>query len=316
MMLSTFETIPAWAEDVRKGLTGRPRRLPAHLLYDARGSDLFEAITRLPEYYLTRTELQILKDNADAIAAHAGPSSVIELGAGSGRKTKVVLEAVRDLRGSVTYHPIDVSRAALDSATRRLTRRGIGVYPLVGRYEDALPLIHRLPGPRMVMFIGSSVGNLGPVGALKLLKQVRAALQPGDSLLVGADVRKEPEIMLPAYDDVAGVTSVFELNALERLNRELHADFHLDGFKYRALWDAERSCIRMGLESLREQTVRIPPLDLVVRFGRGEFLQTERSYKWSVDEQEALLERAGFESRAVFRDPRRWFAVHLARVAE
>ncbi|MFY0524157.1 L-histidine N(alpha)-methyltransferase [Archangium gephyra] len=307
--------LPDWAEDVRRGLTASPRRLPAYLLYDARGSALFEAITQLPEYYLTRTERAILRAHASTIATHSGPAaSVVELGAGTATKTRVVLDAVRAIRGSVAFHPIDVSRDALDTATRALGGPGISVHPLVGRYEDALPLLDGLPGPRLVLFIGSSAGNLGPVGALRLLTRVRRSLVRGDCLVLGADLPKKPGVLLPAYDDAAGVTAAFEKNVLVRLNRELGADFEPDAFEYRATWDARASCVRMGLESLRAQTVHLPALGLTLRLARGEHVETERSYKWSTHVQQQLLARAGFKPERVFTDARGWFAVHLARV--
>ena len=307
--------LPAYAADVRRGLTAAAKRLPPYLLYDARGSALFEAITRLPEYYLTRTEQAILEAHAPTLAARAGPpASVVELGAGTATKTRVVLEAVRAARGHASFHPIDVSAHALDEAARALAAPGISVRPLVGRYEDALPLLRTLPGPRLVLFIGSSVGNLGPGGALRLLTRVRRSLARGDCLVVGADLRKSPDVLLPAYDDAQGVTAAFEKNVLLRLNRELGADFALDAFAYRATWDARASCVRMGLESLRAQAVRLPALGLTVRLARGERIETERSYKWSTEAQLRLLARAGLQPERVFTDARGWFAVHLARV--
>jgi dimethylhistidine N-methyltransferase len=311
--------LPGYAREVLAGLTGRPRRLPAHLLYDARGSELFEHITRLPEYYLTRTELRLLEAHAAEVAALCGaPPTVVELGAGTATKTRVVLEAVRAARGPgagpLTFHPLDVSADALALAASRLGGRGVEVRPLVGRYEDCLPLLRTLPGPRLVLFIGSSVGNLEPAAAVALLSQVREALAPGDALLLGADLRKEPSVLLPAYDDAAGVTAAFEKNVLLRLNRDLGADFEPDAFTYRATWNAEESCVEMGLESRRAQRVRLPALGLELQLQAGERIATERSYKWSRQAQLRLLSRAGLQPERLYSDARRWYALHLARV--
>ncbi len=304
---------PEWADEVREGLSSRPRRLPTRLLYDDRGSALFEAITRLPEYYLTRTELGIFRRYGDAIAERAGrAASVIELGAGTGAKTRIILAALSRRHGPLAYYPIDVSATAL-AAARSLAGPAIAVHPLLGRHEPRLADAAALRGPKLALFIGSSIGNYDPPQAVALLARVRAALAPGEGLLLGADLRKSPRLLVPAYDDAARVTAAFNKNLLLRLNRELGADFDLDAFRHVALWNGGASRIEMHLESLRAQLVRIEGLGLALPFARGERLHTENSYKLSLPAQKHLLRSAGFEPETCWLDRKGWFAVHLAR---
>jgi len=299
------------AADVKRGLTARPKWLPCHLLYDQEGSRLFEAITELPEYYLTRTELAILEARAGDIAAAAGPvKTVAELGAGTATKTRTILDAV----GPALYVPIDVSASALEVAAETLARPGLAVRPLVGRYQELLPRLRALPGPRLLLFIGSSIGNYEPAAAVELLSAARRCLEPGDGFLLGADLRKSESVLLPAYDDAAGVTARFTRNLLVRLNRELGAEFDVDAFRHRAIWNGELSRMEIYLESLRDQEVAIPALDLVVHFARGERLHTENSYKLPLTAQLRLLRDAGFVPASLWRDPAELYAVHLARV--
>jgi L-histidine N-alpha-methyltransferase len=299
------------AADVKKGLSARQKALPCHLLYDQEGSRLFEAITELPEYYLTRTELAILRAHAGDIAAAAGAvRTVVELGAGTATKTRTVLDAV----APELYVPIDVSASALEVAAESLAGPGLAVRPLVGRYQDLLPRLRELPGPRLLLFIGSSIGNYEPAAAVELLAAARRCLAPGDGLLLGADLRKSEAVLVPAYNDAAGVTARFTRNLLVRLNRELGAGFDTGAFRHLAVWNSELSRMEIYLESLRDQDVAIPALDLLVHFARGERLHTENSYKLPLEAQLRLLGDAGFVPAALWRDPRELYAVHLARV--
>jgi dimethylhistidine N-methyltransferase len=299
------------AADVRAGLGASPKHLPCHLLYDSAGSSLFEAITELPEYYLTRTELAILEAHAGEIAAAAGgPRTVAELGAGTATKTRTILDAVRP----AIYVPIDVSASALEVAAAQLSRPGLEVRPLVGRYQDLLPRLAALPGPRLLLFIGSSIGNYEPQAAVALLAAARRCLAPGDAFLLGADLRKSEDVLVPAYNDAAGVTARFTRNLLARLNRELGARFDLESFRHLAIWNPERSRMEIYLESLRDQRVEIPALGMVVSFARGERIHTENSYKLPLAGQLRLLRDAGFSPAALWRDAREYYAVHLARV--
>jgi len=305
---------PAIARDVAAGLAARPKRLPPYLFYDARGSALFEAITRLPEYYLTRSEAGILKVHAAELASRAaGTRWVVELGAGTAGKTRFVLEALLAREGRLGYAPIDVSAAALAKASTDLALPGLTVRPFVGRHEDGLRAFASLPGKKLALFIGSSLGNSDRREAVALLRAVRAALVEGDALLLGADVRKDPAILLPAYDDAAGVTARFNRNLLVHLNRLVGGDFDPEAFDHLAVWNARASRIEMHLVARAAHEVTLEALSLRVRFRRGERLHTENSHKWSRHLQERLLREAGFRPESTWLDGRAWFAVHLAR---
>jgi len=308
---------------VRKGLTAWPKRLPAWLFYDEAGSRLFDAITELPEYYLTRTERGILTAHAAQMIAHAAdgaPLCVVELGAGSADKTRLLLKAATERQGAVLYEPVDVSATALEAARKRIEREvaGVTVAPRVMDYTDGDG--RRLPlGPaarrerRLVLYIGSSIGNFEPHQAEQLLRRVRAGLEAGDSLLLGVDLVKDQATLLAAYDDAAGVTAAFNRNLLVRLNRELDADFEPEAFAHCAVWNEPESRIEMHLASRRPQRVRIGALDLAVNFAAGESIHTESSYKYRPGQAEALLADAGFRPQATWTDARGWFAVCLGR---
>lgn len=305
------------AADVREGLSANPRRLPPRLFYDAEGSALFEEITRLPEYYLTRTEEALLERHAGEMIAAASQGerlTAVELGAGSARKTVHLLRALVQAQGGGVFVPVDVSPAALELARASVTAAvpGLSVEPLEGRYRIALEALRHRPGRKLVLFIGSSIGNFDPDEALELLRDFRAGLSEGDSLLLGTDLAKDPAILQRAYDDDAGVTARFNKNVLARINRELGGNFDLDAFRHVALWNLERSRIEMHLESTREQDVTIAALDLTVHFAQGERLHTENSYKFDPARVDALLTAAGFSPRQRWTDPPGWFALTLA----
>ncbi len=307
--------------EVYRGLTARPKTLSPWLFYDSEGSRLFEAITELPEYYVTRTERGILVQHAEeivALAAEGQRLTVIELGAGTATKTGLLLKAAVKLQGGVTYAAIDVSASALAEAKTRLERDlpGVTVEPRVCDYNDGLGQFEfrRAPGSgrRLVLYIGSSIGNFAPTDALAFLRGVRAQLNPGDGLLLGADMVKDSRRLLAAYNDTAGITAAFNLNALARINRELGANFKLQLFRHRAVWNAHPSRIEMHLESLITQRVSIKALELDVLFKRGESIHTENSYKFMDDDVLALLDRACFAPRRQWGDAQRWFGVYLA----
>jgi dimethylhistidine N-methyltransferase len=308
---------------VREGLTSRPKRLPAWLFYDEAGSRLFDAITELPEYYLTRTERGILAANAAAMIAQAAAGArlrVVELGAGSADKTRLLLKAATELQGAVLYEPVDVSASALEGARVRIEREidSVTVTPRVMDYTHGDGSRLHL-GPvdcrkrRLVVYIGSSIGNFEPHQAAKLLRRVRAGLRTGDGFLMGVDLAKEDSILLAAYDDVAGVTAAFNRNLLVRLNRELDAEFEPEAFAHCALWNEAESRVEMHLKSRGAQRVRVRALDLKVDFAAGESIHTENSYKYRPGQAEALLAEAGFRTEATWTDARGWFAVCLGR---
>jgi L-histidine Nalpha-methyltransferase len=320
---STTSTI---AEIVRQGLSCTHKQLPPWLFYDEAGSLLFEQITCLPEYYLTRIERGIFEADATEMMTLASAGKrlrLVELGAGSADKTRLLLAAAAELQGTVCYQPVDVSGSALAAAQERLERElpEVTVEPQVADYTRNLKLNPCAPDERrLVLFIGSSIGNFLPEDALQLLLDLRATLKPGDGLLLGVDQaphadRKSEEQLIAAYDDAQGVTASFNMNMLARLNRELGADFDLEAFRHRVRWNPKESRIEMHLESLRTQRVRIPALRVEVEFARDETIHTENSYKYRLGEVEKLLIAAGFNAPQRWRDADGWFAVYLATCA-
>jgi len=307
------------ASAVSEGLSSMPKWLPAWLFYDAAGSQLFNQITELPEYYLTRTERSIFLDFSDEIidkAANGDALRIVELGAGSADKTRLLLSAAVDRQDTVIYEPVDVSASALEEAQERIEREisGVLVMPRVEDYTQGLELDTIAIGERrLVLYIGSSIGNFEPDEALHLLRNVRAALTPDDSILLGVDLVKDRSTLLAAYDDAAGVTADFNLNILARLNRELGADFDLSSFAHRALWNPGKSRIEMHLASRRRQRVNISSLDLKIDFETGETIHTENSYKYKPGQVEATLTFAGFTPVRTWTDRESRFAVCLAR---
>ena len=309
------------ATAVRDGLASRPRHLPPWLFYDEAGSRLFDEITCRPEYYLTRTERAILADHADAMIAQAATGErlhIIELGAGSADKTRLLLKAAVARQHSVVYEPVDVSPTALECARQRIESEiaGVTVTPRVMDYTHgdrrALHLDTAIEGERrLVLYIGSSIGNFEPEAARRLLRRVRASLNPGDALLLGVDLVKEEATLLAAYDDCAGVTADFNLNILARLNRELEAEFYLESFEHRAVWNPDESRIEMHLASRIAQSVRLGALNLQVDFAQGETIHTENSYKYAPGQAEAMLDEAGFAPAKTWTDDQRWFNVSL-----
>ncbi len=313
------------AAATRDGLTSHPKRLPPWLFYDERGSQLFDAITELDEYYLTRTERSILARNAEEIVAAAAGSAcggqarlrIAELGAGSAEKTRVLLRAAVDRQRSVIYEPIDVSASALDGARERIEREIPGVH-VISRVTDythgaGLHLDACYGERRLVLYIGSSIGNFEPADAERLLRRVRAGLAPGDGLLLGVDLVKDPSLLMAAYDDAAGVTAAFNRNLLTRLNRELSADFVPRAFAHRAHWNASASRMEMHLESLCDQRVHVAAAGFDIELAEGETIHTENSYKFEPGQAEELLAATGFAPAGLWTDASEWFAVCLGR---
>jgi len=310
----------AIAADVRRGLTAHPKSLPPYLLYDAHGSELYERITELPEYYLTRVERGILRKNAADIVARASlgsprPLGVVELGAGSATKTEIVLQAVLDRQPGCVYVPIDVSHAAIEGAESRLATElpRVRVRPLVTSHEHGIRALRGTLGPQLVLFIGSSIGNLADGEASALFRQLHGALGADTWLLVGTDLRKDPSILLPAYDDAAGVTAAFDKNLLSRINRELGGRFDLARFRHVARWSETASRVEMHLESTHAQDVIIDSLELRVHFDAGETIHTESSVKYDLPRVVTVLARGGFALETTYFDEARMFALHLAR---
>ncbi|WP_328875385.1 L-histidine N(alpha)-methyltransferase [Streptomyces sp. NBC_00287] len=303
-------TEAALRADVLQGLTRTPKTLPPKWFYDAHGSELFEQITELPEYYPTRAEREILIARADEIAAATHARTLVELGSGSSEKTRYVIDALTELH---TYVPVDVSDSALTQAGQALIeeRPGLDVHALIADFTGGLTLPDT-PGPRLVAFLGGTIGNLLPAERAAFLAGVRGLMTPGDALLLGTDLVKDEKVLVRAYDDAAGVTAAFNKNVLTVVNRELGADFDPGAFDHVALWDAENEWIEMRLRARTAQTVKVPALDLAVDFAAGEELHTEVSAKFRKEGVRAELSAAGLELTHWWTDGDGRFALSLS----
>ena len=302
--------------DATAGLTATPKWLPPKWFYDERGSELFDKITLLDEYYPTRAEREILAGAAGEIAAQARSATLVELGSGTADKTRLLLDALRDAGTLAEYVPVDVSESALATAATRMLERypGLNVHAVLSDFTEQLGLPDG-GGRRLVVFLGGTIGNLLPAERAEFLRRVRAGLRDGDALLLGSDLVKDPATLIAAYDDAAGVTAEFNKNILRVLNSELGADFDLDEFDHVALWDAEREWIEMRLRSASAQTVRLPAIGLTVSFAAGEDIRTEVSAKFRREGIAAELAAAGLTLRSWWTDPGQRFALSLSAPA-
>jgi len=308
----------AFAEDVRSGLTSSPKSLKPKYFYDALGSRLFEAICELPEYYLTRAETAILvRHGADIVSRLDGPLRLVELGSGDAAKSRYLIEALLARQpGGLDYVPIDISESVLERSAEHLHAAfpGLRIHPRVGDYMLGLDSIPEAGGEgdrTLVLFLGSTIGNLHPGEAVELLSGIRERIAPGDALLLGLDLKKSEDVLIPAYDDPLGVTAVFNLNLLVRINRELGGGFDLAGFAHRAVYDAERGRIEMHLVSRRDQRVAIESLELEIDFAAGEFILSECSYKFDRGQAERFAAESGFAPGGWWTDPDGLFASAL-----
>ncbi|UJW30782.1 L-histidine N(alpha)-methyltransferase [Saccharothrix sp. AJ9571] len=310
---SPVDVTEALRADVRAGLSAPRKWLPPKWFYDAAGSELFERITALPEYYPTRAEREILAGQAPAIARATGARTLVELGSGSSEKTRLLLDALTAHGTLETFVPLDVSGAALAEATEAIAAEypKLAVRGVVGDFTEHLDL---LPGgsPRVVAFLGGTIGNFLPAERAKFLRSVRDVLEPGEWLLLGADLVKEPERLERAYDDAAGVTAEFNRNVLRVINERLGADFDVDAFEHVSHWNAEDEWIEMWLRATEEQVVRIPGADVEVRFAAGEHVRTEISAKFRPEGLAAELAAAGFDVAERWTDAEGLFSLTLA----
>ncbi|MDT0309338.1 L-histidine N(alpha)-methyltransferase [Streptomyces sp. DSM 44917] len=303
--------------DATAGLTADPKSLPPKWFYDAHGSVLFDRITRLPEYYPTRAERMILRAHAEEIARLSGARTLVELGSGSSDKTRLLLDALTAAGSLKHYAPVDVSEAALADAADALCRDypDLRVAATVTDFEADLAL-PEAGGPRLIAFLGSTLGNFVREQRAAFLARLRAALtSEGDALLLGLDLVKDPKTLVRAYDDDQGVTAAFNKNVLRVLNRELRAEFDLGAYDHRAVWDPEAEHIEMRLRARVAHQVKIPALDLTVDFGRGEDLRTEISAKFRRETVTEELAAAGLELAHWWTDPQSRFALLLATPA-
>ena len=304
-----------FVDDVRAGLTASPKWLPAKYLYDELGSALFEAICSLPEYYLTRAEAEILRDRAPQIVdAVGGPFELIELGSGSAIKTRHIIDAALARQPTLRFRPIDISVAALDASSRALACEypGIVVDGINADYLTGLTGLSRNGARhRLVLFLGSNIGNFEPDEARATVRALRGVLEPGDGFLLGADLKKDRMVLERAYDDATGVTAAFNRNLLGRINRELGGHFVLDSFLHRASYNDAEARMEMHLVSASRQDVAVDAADTLAHFEAGETIHTESSYKFDAESIYRLARDTGFGVGHTWTDAERRFADYL-----
>jgi L-histidine Nalpha-methyltransferase len=304
------------AEDVLDGLTRPFKELPPKHFYDARGAELFDRICDLPEYYPTRAERAILEQSAEELARLTGAVELVELGSGTAAKTRVLLDALYAAGTLERYVPVDVTERMVRDCADELTREypGLRVHGVIGDFERHLDRVPPASGPRVVAFLGGTIGNFPPGSRRRFLREIAQLLGPEDHLLMGTDLVKDPDVLEAAYDDAQGVTAEFNRNVLRVLNRELQADFDPDDFEHVALFDRENEWIEMRLRARREHTTLVRDLDLSVHFDAGEELRTEISAKFTPARLERDLSAAGLALVRWLTDPEQLFALTLSRL--
>ena len=303
------------AEDVRNGLAARPKRFLPKYFYDELGSQLFEAICLLPEYYLTRAENEIFQRYAGEIAESVdGQVTLVEMGSGSASKTRLIIEALLRRQASLLFMPVDISASAIESSSRILLQSypRLAIEAYAADYFAGLAELGKKPRQRtLALFLGSNISNFDIEEAHRFLRALRSVLRTGDALLLGADLKKDPAILEAAYNDSLGVTSAFNLNVLARINRELGGTFDLRAFRHRAFYNEEIGRIEIYIESLVDQTVSIKKLDLEVHFSAGELIHTENSYKYDIAGIARLARATGFECSRTWFDSQERFSSNL-----
>lgn len=303
------------AEDVRRGLSTEPKRFLPKYFYDELGSQLFEAICLLPEYYLTRAENEILELYADEIVSSLdGNTTLLEMGSGSASKTRLIIEAILRKQPELLFIPVDISAYALDSSSRILLQSypQLSIEAYAADYFAGLAELEKKPRARtLALFLGSNVSNFDPEDALKFLRALRLVLRDGDALLLGADLKKDKSVLEAAYNDALGVTAAFNLNVLARINRELGGDFDLRAFQHHAFYNEEPGRVEIYIESLIEQTVAIKQLEMEVKFHKGELIHTENSYKYDLSDIAKLAEETGFTRSRSWLDKGEQFSSNL-----
>jgi len=312
------ERVATFAEDVRAGLASRPYSLSPKYFYDDLGSSLFEAICRLPEYYLTRVERDLLVTyGREIVASFAEPLELVELGSGSALKTKIIIEAILERQARLTYHPIDISPEALVESSLGLiaANENLRISAHASDYSALLGARRLDTRDRVLaLYLGSNIGNFRPPDAAALLELLARALHPGDGLLIGYDLKKDSGILEAAYDDPTGVTAAFNKNLLGRINRELDGNFDLDGFRFRATYNQTRGAVESFLVSRRRQNVRVGAADVSVSFSVGDTIHTESSFKFTREEIVELARRCGYLERKSYTDAGARYALTLFTV--
>jgi dimethylhistidine N-methyltransferase len=305
----------SFADEVRAGLTANPKSLPCRFFYDAEGSRLFEEICELPEYYLTRAGAEIMEERSGEVVANLPRgATLIELGSGSSAKTRHLIERFLRRDGGLLYIPVDISRSMLEESAHALLEEfaGLEILAIAGEYQEAMAHLRRDFGlPKLILWLGSNIGNLDRPEAVEFLRCLRALMAAEDRLLVGIDLRKEPSVLEAAYDDAQGITARFNKNILARINRELGGKFDLERFHHRARYDEEAGRVEIHLESADAQKVPIAALDLIVPFAAGEMIHTENSYKYSPAEIEETAAAAGLRVAEQWLDRKGQFSLNL-----
>lgn len=313
--LVTRDPRAGFAEDVRRGLSSEPKRFLPKYFYDELGSQLFEAICLLPEYYLTRAENEILQRYADEIVASVeGETTLLEMGSGSASKSRLIIEALLRKQAELKFIPVDISATALDSSSRILLQSypRLKIEAYAADYFAGLAELKKTKRPRtLALFLGSNISNFDPADALKFLSSMRDVLTEGDALLLGADLKKDKQVLEAAYNDALGVTAAFNLNVLTRINRELGGDFDLKSFRHLAFYNQEAGRVEIYIESLRQQTVNIRALGVEAKFGEGEQIHTENSYKYDLDDIARLAAETSFTRAHTWLDSQKRFSSNL-----
>ncbi|MDT4954938.1 MAG: L-histidine Nalpha-methyltransferase [Acidobacteriota bacterium] len=310
------------ADDVREGLSPSSKKLFPKYFYDALGSQLFEAICLLPEYYLTRAENEILTRYADQIVSEVASEkvSLLEMGSGSALKTRLIIEALLKRQSELLFIPVDISLSALETSSRVLLQSypALRINAYASDYYDGLKALstEQQRGHTLALFLGSNIGNFDLTEAQTFLRAMRSVLKAGDALLLGADLRKRPEILEAAYDDSLGITAAFNLNLLARINRELDADFDLRAFRHQAVYNEEQGRVELYIQSLRAQTVSIRKLEMEIHFTEGERIHTENSYKYDLAGLSALASATGYTRSRTWLDEREQFSSNLFMAVE
>jgi L-histidine N-alpha-methyltransferase len=313
--MDTGKRLAAFARDVSAGLTHQPKTLPCCYFYDREGSLLFEEICELPEYYLPRAESVILRAYAgDIVAAFPQPVTLVELGSGNAAKTRILIAQLLHQQQTLCYVPVDICRTVLEESSRELLKEfaGLEIVAVAGEYQEGLRHLNTPRGsPKLILWLGSNVGNFERAEAAKFLRRVGETMTAEDRLLVGIDLHKERRVLEQAYDDTQGITAQFNRNLLARINRELGGHFDLDTFRHRATYNEDLGRIEMYLVSTRSQQVRIDQLNLEVRFEASEAIHTENSYKYTQEQIDALAADAGLGLQRQWLDEQRRFSVNL-----
>lgn len=316
------EESATFAEDVRAGLSAKSKRLFPKYFYDELGSQLFDAICLLPEYYLTRAENEILTRHADEIIEETGNEnlSLMEMGSGSALKTRLIIEALLKRQPELLYTPVDISLTALETSSRVLLQSypTLRINAYASDYYDALAVLSKQKehGRTLALFLGSNIGNFDEKEAHTFLRALRTTLSAGDWLLLGADLRKSPQILEAAYDDALGITAAFNLNLLVRINRDFDANFDVRAFRHQAVYNEELGRVEVYIVSLRQQTVSIPKLGMEIRFDEGERIHTENSYKYDLDGLSQLATATGYKRARTWLDARAQFSSNLFMAVE